>query len=71
MSSSKIINNLGLALDEKQLNFLKKIKKLYNYELIVNSLNKIQSNKVLVVGDLIIDKYIFGNVLGKSAKNLI
>ena len=24
MSSSKIINNLGLALDEKQLNFLKK-----------------------------------------------
>jgi len=68
MSSSKIINRLGLALDTKQINFLNKVKKLYNYDLIINSLNKIKTDKVLVVGDLIIDKYIFGNVLGKSGK---
>ena len=68
MSSSKIINQLGLALNEVQIKFLEKIKKFYNYNYIINSLNKIKKDKVLVVGDLIIDEYIFGNVLGKSGK---
>ena len=68
MSSSKIINQLGLALNKTQINFLEKIKKIHSYNSIIYSLNKIKIDKVLVVGDLIIDKYVFGNVLGKSGK---
>jgi len=68
MSSSRIINKLGLALNEKQTKFLELIKKSSSYESIVNSLNKIKKDKILVIGDLIIDKYIFGRVLGKSGK---
>jgi rfaE bifunctional protein kinase chain/domain/rfaE bifunctional protein nucleotidyltransferase chain/domain len=68
MSSSKIVNQLGLALNEKQLKFLSKIKKSNNYYKIIGSLDKLRKDKVLVVGDLIMDEYIFGNVLGKSGK---
>ena len=31
-------------------------------------MDKLKKDKVLVVGDLIIDRYIYGNVLGKSGK---
>ena len=68
MSSSKIINEFSLALNEKQSTFLNLIKKSNNYNDIIQSLNELKKNKVLVVGDLIIDKYVFGNVLGKSGK---
>ena len=68
LSSSKIINQLSLALNEKQSNFLKKLKEQNDYNDIVDSINKVKKTKVLVVGDLIIDRYVFGNVLGKSGK---
>ncbi len=68
MSSSNIINQHGLVFNDEQEKFLNQIKKETNYSLIVNSLNKIRKDKILVVGDLIIDKYVFGDVLGKSSK---
>ena len=68
MSTSKIVNTLGLALDEKQREFIKKVKKNHSFETIINSLNKCKNDKALVVGDLIIDEYVFGNVLGKAGK---
>ena len=68
MSSSKIINQLGIALDENQIKFLEKIKKSHSYNSIIDCLNKLRKDKILVVGDLIIDEYVFGNVLGKSGK---
>ena len=68
MSTSKIVNTLGLALDEKQREFIKKVKKNHSIETIINSLNKCKNDKALVVGDLIIDEYVFGNVLGKAGK---
>ncbi len=68
MSSSKIINQYGLALNEEQIKFLNQIKVKENYNSIINSLEKLKKNKALVVGDLIIDKYIYGDVLGKSGK---
>jgi len=69
MSSSKIINEQGLALSEKHVDFLKMIKKLINYEDVIQLLDTgKKKNKALVVGDLIVDKYVFGNVLGKSGK---
>lgn len=68
MSSSKIVNQLGLALNEEQVNFLGKIKKKINFNSIIKALDELKKDKVLVVGDLIIDQYIYGNVLGKSGK---
>ena len=68
MSSSKIINKMHLALNDNQIDFLKNIKKLINFSSLEKSLNKIKKDHVMVVGDLIVDKYIFGNVQGKSGK---
>jgi len=68
MSSSKIINQFSLALNEEQSKFINQIKKKDNYNSIINALNKMRNTKTLVVGDLIIDRYIYGNVLGKSGK---
>ena len=68
MSSSKVINQQNLALNQQQSKFLENIKSITNYDQITDSLDKIKKNKVLVVGDLIFDRYIFGNVLGKSGK---
>lgn len=68
LSSSKIINDFNLALNQKQSQFLNSIKNQNNFNDIIKSLDKIKKTKVLVVGDLIIDKYVFGNVMGKSGK---
>jgi len=69
MSSSSIINENKLALSDEHAEFLKNVKKLINYHEVIKSLDMIKKkDKVLIVGDLIIDKYIFGNVLGKSGK---
>ena len=68
MSSSKIINEFSLALNEEQSKFINQVKKENSYESIINSLNGLKNTRVLVIGDLIIDKYIFGDVMGKSGK---
>ena len=68
MSSSKIINQLGISLNEKQTKFLNQVKRKDSFKSIINALDKLKKDKVLVVGDLIIDRYIYGNVLGKSGK---
>ncbi len=68
MSSSKIINRLGLSLNEEQIKFLDQVKKKDNFNSIIKALDKLKEDKVLVIGDLIIDCYIYGDVLGKSGK---
>lgn len=68
MSSSKIINEFNIGLNEDHVNFINQIKKENSYQSVIQSLNKIKKTKVLVVGDLIIDKYIFGDAIGKSGK---
>lgn len=68
MSSSKIINEFSLALNEEQSKFINQVKKESSYDSIINSLNGLKNARVLVIGDLIIDRYIFGDVMGKSGK---
>ena len=67
-SSSKIINSNYLIFDEDQKKFLRKIKKKFSYSEISEILDKFKKLNVLVLGELIIDKYCFGNVIGKSGK---
>lgn len=68
MSSSKIVNQLGLNLSKNQIKFLDQVKKTDNFNSITKALDKLKEDKVLVMGDLIIDRYIYGDVLGKSGK---
>ena len=68
MSSSKIINQLGISLNEKQMKFLNQVKRNDSFDSIISALHKLKNDKVLVVGDLIIDRYVYGSVLGKSGK---
>ncbi len=67
-SSSKIINTNNLVFDEEQKNFLKKIKNKFTYKQISEILSKFKKLNVFVLGELIIDRYCFGNVIGKSGK---
>jgi len=67
-SSSNILNKFGSIYNESQASLLKKIKANYNYnkiKLLIDSLKKL---KVLIVGETIIDEYIFCEALGKSGK---
>ena len=67
-SSSKIINLNNLVFNEEQKNFITKIKKKFNYNEISKILSKFKKLDVFVVGELIVDKYCFGDVIGKSGK---
>ena len=66
-SSSKIINS-EFFYNQDQNNFLKNLKKNYSSKEILQSIERLQLNKPLVVGDTIIDEYIFCKAIGKSGK---
>ena len=68
-SSSKILNNYNLSLNKNQEKFLKKVSlKNVNIKKIFENLKK---QKMLVLGEMIIDKYTFCEPLGKSGKDPI
>jgi rfaE bifunctional protein kinase chain/domain/rfaE bifunctional protein nucleotidyltransferase chain/domain len=67
-SSSKIINSNNFIFDEDQKKFIRKIKKKFTYSEISKMIDKFKKLNIFVLGELIIDKYCFGNVIGKSGK---
>jgi rfaE bifunctional protein kinase chain/domain/rfaE bifunctional protein nucleotidyltransferase chain/domain len=67
-SSSNLINKYGSVFSETQSNYINKIKKNFNSSLINKYFEKISKLKILVVGEVIIDQYIFLETLGKSGK---
>lgn len=67
-SSSNLINNHYNLHSKSQKIFLKNISNKYNIDYITKEIDKITNLKVLLVGETIIDQYIFGEVLGKSGK---
>jgi len=67
-SSSNLINNYSDHYNSNQKKFLNSISKKYNFEFIFNKINHLKKLKVLLVGETIIDQYVFGDVLGKSGK---
>ena len=68
LSSSNIINKVKLKEKSPRSDFLKKIRKKTNLNFFLNNFEKIYKKKVLVIGDAIIDKYIFTSALAKSPK---
>ncbi len=67
-SSSNFINKSGILFNESQKRFLNSIKKKYSFDFIANKFSKFEKLKPLIVGETIIDQYIFCEVLGKSGK---
>ena len=67
-SSSNILNTNNFIFNDEQTDFIKQLKRKFNYNQISKILNKFKNLKVLVIGELIIDKYCFGDVIGKSGK---
>jgi len=70
-SSSKILNDHRLLLNNQQLNEIQNIKKKHSFSSINSKFDELKKLKVLVIGELIIDKYIDCEPLGKSGKDPI
>ena len=73
-SSSKIINenSLNLSYDQKTfLDSVKSQKKLFENNNLNKIINSFSNLKVLVIGEVIIDEYVFCEALGKSGKEPI
>lgn len=68
-SSSKIINEKNLlSISSDQDNYIKNIKNKFGYNYIKNKIFNFNQIKPLVIGELIIDHYCFGNIIGKAGK---
>lgn len=67
-SSSNIINTSSFIFNDEQRNFINILKKKFSYSKIDKIIKKFKNLNVLIVGELIIDKYCFGDVIGKSGK---
>jgi rfaE bifunctional protein kinase chain/domain/rfaE bifunctional protein nucleotidyltransferase chain/domain len=67
-SSSHILNKFGDVYNKAQKSFIKSRLKSKNFEKIKAKIDDLQNLKVLVVGETIIDQYVFCEALGKSGK---
>ncbi len=67
-SSSKILNSFSENLDENQKKFLTQLKEKFNISYINRQLEKLKLLKVSILGEIILDKYIFCETVGKSGK---
>ena len=67
-SSSSIINSGNFIFNEEQKNFVNRIKKKFTYIKIFNLIQKFKKLNILIIGELIIDRYCFGETIGKSGK---
>jgi len=67
-SSSKLINNYDDIHSNFQKQSIKKIKKNYTFKQIKKSVDDFKKIKVLIIGETIIDQYVFCEALGKSGK---
>lgn len=68
-SSSKLLNKTNLLMNNEQKIFINSIKKKYNFENIENIIDNFKNLKVLIIGETIIDKYVFCEAVGKSGKD--
>ena len=70
-SSTKLLNNFFAKEEELQNKFINKVKKNTNSENIFQHLDNLKNKNILLIGDAIIDEYIFADALNKSGKDTI
>ena len=68
-SSGNLINSFSDNLSEQTKTNLNIIKKKYDFEKIKKLIENFNNYKVLIIGELIIDEYVFCDALGKSGKD--
>ena len=66
-SSSKIINK-EFFFNEEQIGFLTKLKKKYSSQKILDYIDSLVVSNPLVIGETIIDEYVFCKAIGKAGK---
>jgi len=67
-SSSSIINQRMSQQTDEQKKFIANLKAKYNFKKIAEYIDRLTKLKVLLVGEVIIDEYIFCDTIGKSGK---
>ena len=67
-SSSSLLNKFGNIYSKKQELFIRNIGDKDSFEMIQKKVEDISKLKVLVIGETIIDQYVFCEALGKSGK---
>ena len=70
-SSTKLINQAFTDYDEEQLKVLNKIKSKFSLSEIEKYLKKLNNKKILLIGEPIIDEYVFTQPLGLGSKSPI
>ena len=67
-SSSSLLNKFGDVYSDAQKSFIEKMLDDQNIDQIKNSIDNFNNLKVMVIGETIIDQYVFCEALGKSGK---
>ena len=70
-SSTALINTFFSPYPDETKEFLQKFKKRHSSEAIIGTLKKIEQLKILVIGDIIIDEYVYCLGIGKPQKDNI
>lgn len=69
LSSTKIINNELISWSKEQKDFLIKLKSNNFFDYIVLQLDKIKNVKLNIIGEPILDNYIYANIIGLASKD--
>ena len=70
-SSSSLLNKFGDLYSDEQKSFIKKIVDKHSFDSIKTKVEELKNLKVLVIGETIIDQYVFCDALGKSGKESV
>jgi rfaE bifunctional protein kinase chain/domain/rfaE bifunctional protein nucleotidyltransferase chain/domain len=70
-SSSSLLNKFGNIYSKEQELFTRDIANKFSFEEIKYKVDEIKKLKVLVIGEVIIDQYVFCEALGKSGKESV
>ena len=68
-SSSNLINRLMPSFGEKANRFLEGIRKNFTPEAVTEHIDALKNLRIVVVGEMIIDEYVYCDPLGKSEKS--
>lgn len=69
-SSTKLINTALSGLSEEVVEYIKKFRNTYSLHDVIHYADKAENLKVLVIGDVIIDKYSYCNMQGLMSKDM-
>ncbi len=70
-SSSQLINSVIPSFDEETNRYLDEFRRKYSIDEIFSHIEKLRNLKVLVIGEAIIDEYVYCESMGKSGKESV